>query len=146
MKTIIASIVVLLVMVANAHQFNALPPSRALPPWARGLPIITVGHTHVRLPSTHNGIINSDRPVNIYAFDVPGGRNFVIETSGGYLDTHGTLLDSKGILLMWDDDGAENNNFRLGGYPKSSASYYVIVYAYNWEFGGRYKIHFRYGH
>ena len=85
--------------------------------------------TRVALPSETAGWIDPRGDVDYFRFDVSGGaRDVSIETTGGS-DPFGTLEDSEGRELAWDDNSGDGRNF--GIYRNLSAgTYYVRVERY----------------
>ena len=89
--------------------------------------------TRVSLPSTTAGRIETGSDEDYFRFEVSSRGTVQLETTGG-TDTTGTLYDSAGTRLAYNDDSGTGNNFRISR-TLSAGTYYVAVGSYRTRTG-----------
>ena len=89
--------------------------------------------TRVSVPSTTAGRIETGSDEDYFRFEVSSRGTVQLETTGG-TDTTGTLYDSAGTRLAYNDDSGTGNNFRISR-TLSAGTYYVAVGSYRTRTG-----------
>jgi hypothetical protein len=74
----------------------------------------------------------------IFQIELLSQKSLVIQTSSS-IDTKGSILDSFGNEIAYDDDGGENNNFKIER-ELEAGTYYIKVEGYNSDISGDYSI------
>ena len=93
------------------------------------VPALTDGEAH---DTDYDGSVLS----GAYSFTPEREGKYEIYSSGDY-DTYAVLYDSEGRQLTYNDDGGENNNFRLKYALNTDETYYILTnrsYGYAGEY------------
>ena len=90
--------------------------------------------THVALPSTTPGMIDTGNDTDYFRFEVSADADVVVESSDD-LDTVGTLFGVYGDYIAQDDNAAMGANFRIE-QSLGEGTYYVRVHSRGRKTGG----------
>ena len=75
------------------------------------------------------GVINFDGDKDYFKFSVSTEGKYIIKSISN-LDTYGSIYDSNGNMIGFNDDGPEDYNFLINIYLESQQTYYIEMRLY----------------
>lgn len=99
----------------------------------------TMGASTLAYVGSRLGVISYLDDIDVFRFVPTTSRSYTFRTTGS-TDTFGTLYDSSSVILGYDDDSGEGNNFQINETLFYGQTYYIYVQHYSPTQTGTYTL------